>query len=102
MFTNTSKPARMQLAPDDVGRDSRNTAYFSQQGSDNLSVHVVRNPLVQVGFDRKRLVDELLVVVLLRGLAEQHANAACLFDGTESIPAFCCDDMFSLVFLPDN
>ena len=42
----------------------------------DLRVHVVREALVQVRLHRERLVDELLVVLLLRGLAEQDADAA--------------------------
>mmetsp|Transcript_96000 Transcript_96000/g.248258 ORF Transcript_96000/g.248258 Transcript_96000/m.248258 type:complete len:606 (-) Transcript_96000:3275-5092(-) len=40
----------------------------------DLRIHVVRHPLIQVALHRQRLVDELLVVLLLGVLRQQHAH----------------------------
>mmetsp|Transcript_70197 Transcript_70197/g.198108 ORF Transcript_70197/g.198108 Transcript_70197/m.198108 type:complete len:1103 (-) Transcript_70197:287-3595(-) len=47
----------------------------------DLRVHVVRHALVQVALDGERLVDELLVVLLLRVLRQQHAHARLVDPG---------------------
>mmetsp|Transcript_111441 Transcript_111441/g.322178 ORF Transcript_111441/g.322178 Transcript_111441/m.322178 type:complete len:958 (-) Transcript_111441:1198-4071(-) len=46
---------------------------------DDLCIHVVGHPLVQMTLHRQRLIDELLVVLLLRVLCQEDAHAGLIY-----------------------